>query len=95
MGKDVFGRDGSANFNRSRKAYRNYVERGGNAQPSRGKSIKFGGAVSFYGVSMGAKTGYDSNHKQEITVGNKSGKHWVWGKNGSISGGKAGVFYSR
>ncbi|MFE6520884.1 hypothetical protein [Streptomyces sp. NPDC057794] len=95
VGKDVSGKDGSANFNRSKKAHRNYVERGGNAQLSRGKSIKFGGAVSFYGVSMGAKTGYDSNHKQKITAGNKSGKHWVWGKNGSISSGKAGVFYSK
>ncbi|MFJ3509142.1 hypothetical protein [Streptomyces luteogriseus] len=95
VGKDVSGRDGSANFNRSKKAYRNYLEPGGNAQLSRGKSVKFGGAVSFYGVSMGAKTGYDSNHKQKITAGNKSGKHWVWGKNGSVSSGKAGVFYSK
>ncbi|MER6345110.1 hypothetical protein ACWC10_05950 [Streptomyces sp. NPDC001595] len=95
VGKDVSGKDGSANFNRSKKAYRNYLEPGANAQLARGKSVKFGGAVSFYGVSMGAKTGYDTNHKQKITAGDKSGKHWVWGKNGSISSGKAGVFYSK
>jgi hypothetical protein len=95
VGKDVSGKDGSANFNRSNKAYRNYLEPGAHAQLSRGKSVKFGGAVSFYGVSMGAKTGYDSNHKQKITAGSKPGKHWVWGKNGSISSGKAGVFYSK
>jgi hypothetical protein len=73
VGKDVSGRDGSANFNRSKNAYRNYLEPG-NAQLSRGKGVKFGGAVSFCGVSMGAKTGYDSNHKQKITAGNESGK---------------------
>ncbi|GHD36388.1 hypothetical protein [Streptomyces galbus] len=95
VGKDVSGMDGSANFTRSKKEFRNYVEPGGNAQLSKGKSIKFGGAVSFYGVSMGAKTGYDSNHKQKITAGNRPGKHWVWGKNGTISSGRAGVFYSK
>ncbi|MEV5438780.1 hypothetical protein AB0K80_22620 [Streptomyces sp. NPDC052682] len=95
VGKDVSGKDGSANFNRANKAYRNYLEPGAHAQLSRGRSVKFGGAVSFYGVSMGAKTGYDSNHKQKISAGNRPGKHWVWGKNGSISSGKAGVFYSK
>ncbi|MFS0693129.1 hypothetical protein [Streptomyces nitrosporeus] len=95
IGKDVSGKDGSANFSHSNKAYRNYLNPGDNAQLSKGKSVKFGGSVSFYGVSMGAKTGYDSNHKQKITAGKKAGKHWVWGKNGSISGGKAGVFYSK
>lgn len=95
VGKDVSGKDGSTNFNRSNKAYRNYLDPGSHAQLSKGKSVKFGGAVTFYGVSMGAKTGYDTNHKQKITAGNKPGKHWVWGKNGSISSGKAGVFYSK
>jgi hypothetical protein len=75
VGKDVSGSDGSANFNRSNKAYRHYLQPGRHAQLSRGKSVKFGGAVSWYGVSLGAKTGYDSNHKQKITAGGKPGKH--------------------
>lgn len=95
IGKDVSGKDGSANFNRSPKANRNFLYAGNSFQLAKGKSVKFGGAVSFYGVSMGAKTGYDTNHKQKIIAGGKSGKHWIWGKNGTLSSGKAGVFYSK
>ncbi|MFD9658266.1 hypothetical protein [Streptomyces mirabilis] len=62
---------------------------------SHGSSVKFGGAVSAFGISLGAKTGYDSNHRQRITFGNQPGKHWIWGKNGSLSSGHAGVFYSK
>ncbi|MER7692809.1 hypothetical protein [Streptomyces sp. NPDC097610] len=39
--------------------------------------------------------GCDSNHRQRITFGNQPGKHWIWGKNGSLSSGHAGVFYSK
>ncbi|ROP47388.1 hypothetical protein EDD94_7074 [Streptomyces sp. PanSC9] len=95
VGKDVSGKDGSSAFKRSKKAYRNYLNPGDVAQQSRGKSVKFGGAVSFYGVSMGAKTGYDSNHKQRLVAGTKSGKHWVWGRNGQVGTSGAGVFYSK
>ncbi|WP_326783519.1 hypothetical protein [Streptomyces sp. NBC_00151] len=41
-------------------------------------------------MSLGSKTGYDTNHKQKLQAGNQPGKHWVWGKNGKISSGKAG-----
>ncbi|MEU4047007.1 hypothetical protein ACK389_30370 [Streptomyces antibioticus] len=95
LGKDVSAKDGSANFNRSPKANRNFLYSGNSFQLAKGKSIKFGGAVGFHGVSMGAKTGYDTNHKQKIIAGGKSGKHWIWGKNGTLSSGKAGVFYSK
>ncbi|MCZ0987881.1 hypothetical protein [Streptomyces diastatochromogenes] len=95
VGKDVSSKDGSANFDRSPKANRNYVNPGNTLQLSHGKSVKFGNAVSAFGVSLGAKTGYDSNHKQKIVAGDRSGKHWIWGKNGSISSGHAGVFYSK
>ncbi|MEU4111781.1 hypothetical protein [Streptomyces sp. NPDC027717] len=95
LGKDVTSKDGSANFNKSPKGNRNYVNAGQTFSLAKGKSVKFGAAVSFYGVSLGAKTGYDSNHRQRITVGTKNGKHWIWGKNGSVSSGKAGVFYSK
>ncbi|WP_130330195.1 hypothetical protein [Streptomyces sp. BK022] len=95
LGKDVSGKDGSANFNKSPKANRNYVGSGQTFSLAKGKSVKFAAAVSVYGVSLGGKTGYDTNHRQRITAGNKSGKHWIWGKNGSVSSGKAGVFYSK
>ncbi|MGW1862442.1 hypothetical protein [Streptomyces collinus] len=48
VGKDVSSKDGSAAFKRSKKAYRNYLNPGDAAQQNRGKSVKFGGAVSFY-----------------------------------------------
>ncbi|MFD6294331.1 hypothetical protein ACFWFU_05940 [Streptomyces sp. NPDC060235] len=95
VGKDVSSKDGSENFRKSPQSRRAYVPKGNTLQLSHGNSVKFGGAVSAFGISLGAKTGYDSNHKQKIKAGNKSGKHWIWGKNGSISSGKAGVFYSK
>ncbi|MCT9113899.1 hypothetical protein ACFWD7_49670 [Streptomyces mirabilis] len=96
VGKDVSSKDGSENFKKSPSANRAYLQGGGSTLSlSHGSSVKFGGAVSAFGISLGAKTGYDSNHRQRITSGNQTGKHWVWGKNGSISSGKAGVFYSK
>ncbi|MET7889964.1 hypothetical protein [Streptomyces mirabilis] len=96
VGKDVSSKDGTANFNKAPKANRTYLEGGGGTLSlAHGSSVKFGGAVSAFGISLGAKTGYDSNHRQRITFGNQPGKHWVWGKNGSLSSGHAGVFYSK
>ncbi|WP_217576480.1 hypothetical protein [Streptomyces sp. GbtcB7] len=96
VGKDVSSKDGSANVNKAPKANRTYLEGGGGTLSlAHGSSVKFGGAVSAFGISLGAKTGYDSSHRQRITFGNQPGKHWIWGKNGSISSGKAGVFYSK
>jgi hypothetical protein len=96
FGKDVSSKDGSANFNKAPKANRTYLEGGGGTLSlAHGSSVKFGGAVSAFGISLGAKTGYDSNHRQRITFGNQPGKHWIWGKNGSLSSGHAGVFYSK
>ncbi|MFD6294716.1 hypothetical protein ACFWFU_07910 [Streptomyces sp. NPDC060235] len=95
-GKDVSSKDGATNFSKSPKANRSYLMGTGQSIAlGHGKSVKFNGAVSAFGISLGAKTGYDSNHKQKLTIGSKSGKHWVWGKNGSISSGHAGVFYSK
>ncbi|WP_329536868.1 hypothetical protein OG568_50605 (plasmid) [Streptomyces sp. NBC_01450] len=96
FGKDVSSKDGSANFNKAPKANRTYLEGGGGTLSlAHGSSVKFGGAVSAFGISLGAKTGYDSNHRQRITFGNQPGKHRIWGKNGSLSSGHAGVFYSK
>jgi hypothetical protein len=95
VGKDVSGKDGTANFNKSPQKNRNYLVAGNTMQLSKGRSIKFGSAVAAFGVSLGSKTGYDSNHRQRITALNKPGKHWIWGKNGPVSSGKAGVFYSK
>ncbi|MFD0068938.1 hypothetical protein [Streptomyces sp. NPDC056690] len=92
-GKDVSSKDGSGYWD-APKSHRAYVTRGSYFQLSKNRSIKFSGAVSAYGVSLGGSTGYDRDHKQRITAGDKSSyKHYIWGKNGSPSG-KPGVFYS-
>ncbi|MFE2971897.1 hypothetical protein ACFXKC_51725 [Streptomyces sp. NPDC059340] len=96
FGKDVSSKDGSANFNKAPKANRTYLEGGGGPLSlAHGSSVRFGGAVSASGISLGAKTGYDSNHRQRITVGNQPGNHWIWGKNGSLISGHASVFHSK
>ncbi|WP_223772502.1 hypothetical protein [Streptomyces sp. 135] len=93
FGKDVRHKDGSAYYN-SKKSHRAYVARGSYFQLSKNRSIKWSGAVSAYGVSLGGSTAYDREHRQRITAGDKkSYKHYIWGKNGSLSG-KPGVFYS-
>lgn len=92
-GKDVRNKDGVAYLD-SKKSHRAYVARGSYFQLSRNRSIKWSGAVSAYGVSLGGSTGYDRDHKQRITAGDrKNSKHYIWGKNDSPSG-KPGVFYS-
>ncbi|MFI6464614.1 hypothetical protein [Streptomyces sp. NPDC050528] len=96
IGNDVSGKDGSENFKKAPASRRAYLQPGGNTlQLSHGQSVKFGAAVKAFNIELGAKTSYDSNHRQRITSGNKAGKHWIWGRNGSISSGKAGVFYSK
>ncbi|MFF8027419.1 hypothetical protein ACFZDJ_41240 [Streptomyces sp. NPDC007896] len=96
VGKDVSSKDGSENFKKSPSANRAYLQGGGSTLSlAHGSSVKFGGAVRAFGISLGAKTGYDSSHRQRSTFGNQPGKHWIWGKNGSLSSGHAGVFYSR
>ncbi|MFF4542466.1 hypothetical protein [Streptomyces aureus] len=95
VGKDVSSKDGSSAFSKSNPSYRAYLQPNNFISLSSGKSVKFGGAVSAFGISLGSKTGYDTNHRQRLQAGNQSGKHWVWGKNGKVSSGKAGVFYSK
>ncbi|MFF7476740.1 hypothetical protein [Streptomyces sp. NPDC008092] len=94
-GKDVSSHDGTANFNHSPKDNRVWLEPHQAFQLANGKSTKFGGSVSVYGLSLGSKTGYDSNHRQKITAGSKPGKHWVWGRDGSFAAARAGVMYSK
>lgn len=63
-------------------------------QLSKNRSMKWSGAVSAFGVGLGGSTQYDKEHKQRITAGDrKNFKHYIWGKNDSVSG-KPGVFYS-
>lgn len=95
VGKDVSSKDGTSNYNRSPKSYRSYIEPGNGAGLTHGSSVKFGGAVSVFGVSLGDKTGYDSNHTQRIVALNKSGKHYIWGKNGRYGSHHEGVLYSK
>ncbi|GAA2768728.1 hypothetical protein GCM10010103_77710 [Streptomyces paradoxus] len=94
IGKNVSSKDGYRGYYRSPKSHRARVEPGTYFQLSREKSSKFGNAVNFMGVALGVTTGYDTNHKQKITAGNRtSDKHLIWGKNGPVSS-KPGVFYS-
>lgn len=94
LGKDVRNKDGSRPFANSPRSHRAKVEPGTYFQLSRKKSSKFGHAVSFMGVALGVTTGYDKNHKQKITAGNRrDAKHEIWGKNGPVSD-KPGIFYS-
>ncbi|MEY2248452.1 hypothetical protein AB8A21_36940 [Streptomyces sp. BF23-18] len=95
VGKDVSSKDGPSAFSKSNPSYRAYLQPNNFISLSSGKSVKFGGAVSAFGISLGSKTGYDTNHRQRLQAGNQSGKHWIWGKNGKVSSGKAGVFYSK
>ncbi|MFE7277253.1 hypothetical protein [Streptomyces sp. NPDC057623] len=94
LGKDVASKDGSRHYHNSPRSHRAKVEPGTYFQLSRKKSSKFGNAVNFMGVALGVTTGYDKNHKQKITAGNRrDAKHEIWGKNGPVSD-KPGVFYS-
>ncbi|MFM9451322.1 hypothetical protein [Streptomyces europaeiscabiei] len=93
-GKDVRKKDGGSRFSLSPKKNRAYVAAGAYFQLSKGRSVKFGAAVTLDGISVGASTQLDREHKQRITAGNKtSDRHYIWGKNGPVSG-KPGVFYS-
>ncbi|MCX4677756.1 hypothetical protein OG413_21005 [Streptomyces sp. NBC_01433] len=92
-GKDVRHLDGSKFFD-SPKKHRAYVPAGSYFQISRNKSVKWSGAVSAFGVSLGGSTSYDKDHRQRITAGNaKNAKHYIWGAKDNVSG-KPGVFYS-
>ncbi|MFE9249317.1 hypothetical protein [Streptomyces sp. NPDC007088] len=92
-GKDVRSKDGLKYLD-SPKSHRAYVARGSYFQLGKNRSVKWSGAVSAFGVSLGGSTGYDRDHRQRITAGDrKNSKHYIWGKNDSPSG-KPGVFYS-
>ncbi|MFI0192996.1 hypothetical protein ACH4PW_36400 [Streptomyces sp. NPDC017082] len=93
-GKDVSKKDGGVNYRNSPKSHRAWVEPGSYFQISKNRSVKASGAVSAFGVKLGASTQYDKEHKQRITAGNqKYERHDIWGKNDRVSG-KPGVFYS-
>ncbi|MGW1206554.1 hypothetical protein [Streptomyces cyaneofuscatus] len=93
-GKDVRHKDGSGGYYKSPPSHRAWVARGSNFQLGANRSVKWSGAVSAFGVKLGASTQYDRDHKQRITAGTKSNaRHDIWGKNDKVSG-KPGVFYS-
>ncbi|MFF2534959.1 hypothetical protein [Streptomyces cyaneofuscatus] len=93
-GKDVRNKDGSGAYYKSPHKHRAYVEPESFFQLSKNRSVKFGGAVSAFGVKLGASTQYDRDHRQRITAGKKtSHRHDIWGKNDKVDG-KPGVFYS-
>lgn len=92
-GKDVRNLDG-ARYLKSPKKNRAYVTAGSYFQLSKNSSIKWSGAVSAFGVSLGGATTYDKDHRQRITAGNRTNsKHYIWGAKDRVSG-KPGVFYS-
>ncbi|WP_455361630.1 hypothetical protein [Streptomyces sp. SYSU K21746] len=93
FGRDVKYKDGGANFYASPKANRNWISRGGTFYVARGRSIKFTGAVSVFGLSLSSSTGYDSKHTQKIKAGWGYGQHDIWGHRGPVSP-NPGVVYS-
>ncbi|WP_159038803.1 hypothetical protein [Streptomyces sp. NRRL B-1140] len=93
-GKDVRNKDGMTAYYNSPKSHRAYVERGAYFQLSKNRSIKWSGAVTAFGVTLGGSTQFDREHKQRITAGMKTGsRHDIWGKNDRVSG-KPGIFFS-
>ncbi|MFD5066882.1 hypothetical protein ACFWNC_02875 [Streptomyces sp. NPDC058369] len=93
-GADVRSKDGYKGWNKSPKANRAYVSPGSYFQISKNRSAKWSIAATAYGVSLGASTQYDRDHKQRITAGDyKNAKHYIWGKNGPVSS-KPGILYS-
>ncbi|MCC9706719.1 hypothetical protein E4N62_16440 [Streptomyces sp. MNU76] len=94
FGKNVAHKDGGINFHKSPRSHRTWVPRGSGFSISTNRSSKISGAVSAFGVTLGASTRYDKDHKQRIIAGNKTlARHEIWGKNGPVDA-KPGVFYS-
>ncbi|MFC9736246.1 hypothetical protein ACFWEO_32730 [Streptomyces roseolus] len=94
MGVDVRYKDGPNAFLASPTRNRAYVEPGSYFQLSKGRSAKWGGAVSVYGLSLGASTTYDREHKQRITAGKRTNsRHDIWGRLGPVWD-NPGIFFS-
>ncbi|MGW5303403.1 hypothetical protein ACWERF_05680 [Streptomyces griseoluteus] len=91
-GKDVRSKDGTKIYDvpKSRTAV---VPKGSYFQLSGGRSIKWTGAATVYGLTIGASTSYDRDHKQRITAGNGRYKHYIWGLHDKPSG-NPGIFLS-
>ncbi|MCP3822185.1 hypothetical protein NLX86_30075 [Streptomyces sp. A3M-1-3] len=92
-GKDVRHKDGYSAYIKSPVKNRAYVTAGSYFQISKGRSVKWSAAVTAYGISLGASTQYDREHKQRITAGTQNARHDIWGHKGPVSE-KPGVFYS-
>ncbi|MFF9392601.1 hypothetical protein [Streptomyces griseoluteus] len=91
-GKDVRSKDGTKFYDvpKSRTAV---VPKGSYFQLSGGRSITWTGAATVYGLTIGASTSYDRDHKQRITAGNGRYKHYIWGLHDKPSG-NPGIFLS-
>ncbi|GAX51521.1 hypothetical protein [Streptomyces olivochromogenes] len=93
-GKDVRAADGFSKWASSPTNRQAYVPAGSYFQLSKGHSVKFSGAVTAFGVKLGASSQYDHDHKQRITAGNSTAaRHDIWGRNGPVWD-NPGVFYS-
>ncbi|MER5586532.1 hypothetical protein ABT090_33520 [Streptomyces asoensis] len=93
-GKDVRQLDGPTRYAASNPEYRSKVAAGAYVGVSRGKSVKWKGAATPFGISLGGSIQYDSNHVQKVIAGTKSGVvHRVWGLYDKVSG-RPGVIYS-
>ncbi|MFI1015406.1 hypothetical protein [Streptomyces sp. NPDC020965] len=92
-GKDVRHLDGATRYRKSNPNYRTVLANMSVQGITRGKSVKWSGAATPFGLSLGGSLTYDSNHTQKIFPQNKKIKHNVWGLYDRISG-KPGVIYS-
>ncbi|SHH95323.1 hypothetical protein SAMN05444521_2813 [Streptomyces sp. 3214.6] len=93
-GKDARHLDGPTRFSQSNPRYRAQLPPGFTFALKKGKSVKWAGAATAFGYSVGGSSSYDSEHGQYIRAGGKTtNKHDVWGLYAQIDA-NAGVIYS-
>lgn len=93
-GKDARQLDGPVRYAKANPKYRSYLFPIGTWAVEEGKSVKWSGAASVFGFSLGGSTSWDASHKQNIRAGGKTTrKHYIWGYS-APPGAQMGVIYS-
>ncbi|MGW1768435.1 hypothetical protein ACWCQL_30890 [Streptomyces sp. NPDC002073] len=93
-GADVRYLDGRVRYGKSNPNYRTVIDPGSTFQLQAGRSTKYSLAVGVFGLTLGAQTQYDADHKQRITMGVKNEEHAIWGLRGRAGNPGSEVFYS-
>lgn len=94
FGKDARHLDGPTKFAQSNPKYRGYLEPTGTWALDIGRSAKWAGAASAFGISFGGSTTWDDSHRQNIRAGGRTTyRHDVWGLRAPM-GAQMGIIYS-